>query len=412
MSNALAVAAVTATLRHLIEESLAGDQPAPVGDAVVTTLRPEQLARQGQLDSMRGINIYLYGVTPNHAIDLTDLPTRDGDGRLTRTPKAAFDLHYLISCHGADAALEPQRLLARAILALSVTPVLTQPVVEAMIRRFADDPDLGFLDATDLKQQEVVKLAPITLSLEELSRLWGVLGTPYLLSVTYAATVVVLEPHLVPRPVLLVRHPVVAAGPLQPSRLRGVAPEVTGPVESGSRLVLDGIRLLGGRGDVTTQIRIGPARLTPEPDSTDDRVTVLLGDEVPAGVHAVQAVQQRTAGPGGPRVVGRSDALPVVVRPRVTVTVPDTDPATVHVTVAPPVRPGQDAVVILDRLDEGVPHALQFPLPRGDTAQTQVDLRRQDVPDGRWRVQIRVDGVDSVPTLIEDTYLGPELVLP
>lgn len=410
MSNALAVAAVTATLRHLLEEALTGGQPGPVGAAAVTTLCPGDLARQGQADATRGINVFLYQVTPNHAWNLTDLPTRDGDGRLTRTPVAALDLHYLISCHGADAALEPQRLLARAVLALTTTPVLTAPVLTAMVERFTGDPDLGFLRETDLQRQpELVKLAPTPLSLEDMSRLWGVLGTPYLLSMTYVATVVLMRPRLVPRPVLPVLHPVVEAGALQPARLRRLTPETAGPVEAGTRLVLTGVRLLGG-GAETTEVRVGPARLVPERGSTGERVTVLLDEDVPAGVHAVQAVHRRdTGGAAGARVVGRSDALPVVLRPRVAVAGVGAD--TVRLAVAPPVRPGQDAALILERLDGGGPGVLEFPLPDRAAAQAEVELRRSDVPDGRWRVQARVDGVGSLPTPLGDTYLGPELVL-
>jgi hypothetical protein len=410
MSNALAVAAVTATLRHLLEQSLGGDQPGPVGGAVVTTLPPEDLARRGQVDGIRGINVFLYQVTPNHAWNLTDLPTRDSEGRLTRTPVAALDLHYLISFHGADATLEPQRLLARAILALTVTPMLTKAKLASMVERFSADTDLGFLTATDLRwQPELVKLAPTTLTLEEMSRLWSVLGTPYMLSVTYAATVALIQPRLTPRPVLPVRHPVVAVGSAAPPRLGRLAPDVAGPVEAGTRLVLDGARLLGGGNGVTTHVRVGPARLQPEPGSTDGRVTVLLGEDVSTGVHAVQVVQQSTAGPGGARVLGRSDTLPVVVRPRITVAVDD---ETVRLTLAPPVHPGQDAVVTLERLDEGAPHLLEFPVPASTAMQDSVALRRADVPDGRWRVQIRVDGVSSLPTRSGDTYLGPEVVLP
>ena len=44
------------------------------------------------------------GRTPNHAWNLTDLPTRRGDGSLTRRPVAAIDLHYLITAYGDDGA--------------------------------------------------------------------------------------------------------------------------------------------------------------------------------------------------------------------------------------------------------------------------------------------------------------------
>lgn len=414
MSNALAVAAVTATLRTLLEESLGGDQPGSVGQAVVTTLRPDEIVRQGGPEAPKGINVFLYQVAPNHAWNLTDLPTRDAAGRLVHTPLAAIDLHYLISCYGADAALESHRLLARALLALAVTPVLTRDVIAAMVQRFSNDPDLGLMTRADLGQQpELVKLAPTVLSLEEMSRLWGVLGTPYILSVTYVATVVLLQPRLVPRLVLPVRRPVIGVAPMRPMRLTQMKTGSVGePVVTGTRLTLVGTHLLGGGEAGQYIVQVGPVQLAPLPDSTDERVNVQISEEVPAGVHSIQTIQRRGEGtPAGPRVTRRSDALPVVVRP--VVAVRDVSASTIRLTLTPPVRPGQDATVTIDRLDAAAPppRVLEFPVPVGDTPLTEVELERAGIPGGRWRVQVRVDGVDSLPALTGETYLGPELVL-
>ena len=127
MSNTLAIAAVTSTMRHVLHEALGGAQPGPVGGADVTTYRPAQLSDADTVgNAASGLNVYLYQVTPNHAWNLTDLPTRHGDGSLARRPVAALDLHYLVTAYGDEEALEPQRLLARAALALASTPVLHQ----------------------------------------------------------------------------------------------------------------------------------------------------------------------------------------------------------------------------------------------------------------------------------------------
>ena len=184
------------------------------------------------------------------------------------------------------------------------------------------------------------------------------------------------------------------------------------PVVTGTRLTLAGTHLIGGGEAGQYSIQIGPVRLAPLPDSTDERVNVVISKEVPAGVHAIQVIQQRGEGtPAGPRVTRRSDALPVVVRPAVAVR--DVDADTIFLTLTPPVRQGQDATVTIDRLDDPAPppHVLEFQVPVGDTPLTEVELERTGIPVGRWRVQVRVDGVDSLPTLTGETYLGPELVL-
>ena len=105
MSNHLAVATVTGTLRTVITDAVAA-----VPGAAVTMQRPDgAAANQGA-----GINIFLYQVTPNAAYRNADLPTRRSDGELLQRPQAALVLHYLLSFFGDDGKLEPQRLLGAA----------------------------------------------------------------------------------------------------------------------------------------------------------------------------------------------------------------------------------------------------------------------------------------------------------
>ena len=415
MSNALAIAAVTSTLRYLLEQALGGSQPGPVGSAAVTTLRPEQLADADAVGSdARGINVYLYRVTPNHAWNLTDLPTRRPDGTLASRPMAALDLHYLVTCYGDDVTLDPQRLLGRAALALAVTPVLGRDLVGLAIEEYRHDTDTAFLADADLAGQvELVKLSPTVLSLEDLSRLWGVLGTPYLLSVTYTATVVLLEAELTPAGVLPVRRPVVSVAPIAPPRLAGVDTEPPGAaIGTGSVLRLRGSGLLGR----LTAVQVGPAQLGPGPLARPDLLTVTVQDTVPAGVHAVQVVL-RAPGPGAGaagRVTARSNSLPVLVRPAVSVTA--TSPTRVTLSVTPPLFAGQQATVTLSPLP-GSPTAetrsfTLTPVAAGAPPSPTVVLARSDVPDGAWLVRISVDGAESLPELDGDTYGAPALRLP
>jgi hypothetical protein len=41
-----------------------------------------------------------------------------------------------------------------------------------------------------------------------------------------------------------------------------------------------------------------------------------------------------------------------------------------------------------------------------------VVLPRSDVPDGSWLLSLQVDGAQSVPELVGDTYGAPALTLP
>ena len=82
MSNSLAVAAVTSSLRYVLERAQDAPHAGKVGGATVTTLHPSSLTTS-DLAGAAGINVFCFLATPNHAWNLNDLPTRRSDGSLT-----------------------------------------------------------------------------------------------------------------------------------------------------------------------------------------------------------------------------------------------------------------------------------------------------------------------------------------
>ncbi|WP_418276930.1 DUF4255 domain-containing protein [Isoptericola jiangsuensis] len=419
MSNTHAIAAVTSTVRYVLQRALE-EEPDPVPGHKVTTLRPAQVADLGSDDNpARGLNVFLYQVTPNHAWNLTDLPTRHGDGSLARRPLAALDLHYLVTAYGDDAALEPQRMIARAGLALATTPVLTKDVVEDAIAVFGAQTPTAFLDRADLAgQPEAVKLSPTPLSLEEMARLWGVLGTPYLLSQAFTATVVLLEAAVPVRRSLPVATPVVDVRTYAAVEVTGVEVVGGGAAATGATVVLTG----AGLASAHTVVVVARQRLRPDPGSTSAHLTVTLPPEVPAGVHALRVCHLRPAdaSSGAPeRVLARSDAVPLLVVPTVgTVT---TTAAQVRVAVVPPLVEGQRATVTFGRLvdagdDPDVPPPLVAatfaPVAGPDAPLARLDVPRERLTPGTWLVRVSVDGADSLPTLGgSGTYDAPVVTI-
>ncbi|WP_282004265.1 DUF4255 domain-containing protein [Propioniciclava sinopodophylli] len=414
MSNTLALAAVTSTIRYILERALAATHPGPVGSASVRTLRLDQLTT-GDLTGTPGLNVLLYQVTPNHAGNLTDLPTRDTTGAIARRPNAALDLHYLITAFGDEASLEGQRLMARAIVALAAAPVLTRDVIVAARTAHQALAETAFLSASNLEDQaELVKLSPVPLSLEDHTRLWGLFHeAPFQLSVAYRATVVLLEADVPTRTPKPVRTPVLTVTP-------GLAPVLTSldaapgvAPASGVDLTLHGSGLL--RGPTTpTEVRVGTAPLTPWPSSTPTELHITLTDAVAAGIQAVRVSHVRPSpGPGGPpdRTLASSNALPVVVHPQVQVQT--VDPDNVTFTLHPPLFAGQRAVLRLDPLPSGGdPLALAIdPVPPGGPPRPNVTVARTLIPNGAWLVRIETDGVGSIPEQTGDEYTGPRLDL-
>jgi hypothetical protein len=418
VSNSLAIAAATSALRYVLDTALGAGLPGSVGGAQVTTLRPDRIGAD-DLARVPGINVFLYLVTPNAAWRARALPSLSADGAPLRRPVTALDLHYLITCHGQDSALEAERLLGRAVNALTVTPVLGPDVVAAAVRAYGEADETAFLKNTDLADQvESVRLSPAALSADELWKLWSVFPqTPYLLSMGCTAGVVVLTGETASRTALPVAQRAISVGASGAPLLRSV---VTDPpdraVLTGTLLALRGERLLGP----TTHVRIGPARLAAGPGATPNGLTVTVDAQVPAGMHAVQVLHLAPSvvpgPPPSPRVIAASNSLPVVVRP--TVVGVTAEPTGIVLALAPPLFSGQHATVSLLSLDgdaEDARDELSFALPPigpDGPPQPSVTVPRGAVPDGRWLVRVRVDGVDSLPEQADGTYQSPAITLP
>ncbi|HLF26602.1 MAG TPA: DUF4255 domain-containing protein [Anaerolineae bacterium] len=259
MSNFLGVATVTATLSQVLQAAVQSDVPG----ATVKTLRPDGLA---DLTQEKGINVYLYRVSPNAAWRNADLPTRRVDGTLAQRPQSALDLHYLLSFFGDEAQLEPQRLLGSALTALHAQPILARE----RIRQTISNQVFSYLGDSDLADQvELVRFTPVPLSLEELSKLWSAFyQIPYALSTAYQASVVLLEAEATPQPALPVRTPQVTA---TPQLLIPIEPAAARPT-----LVTAGVENVQGTGNAP---RSATVKLQVDPSvGKSQRATLLLNE--------------------------------------------------------------------------------------------------------------------------------------
>ncbi len=415
MSNFLAIATVTATIGQILSEAVAASVPGAVGEAKVFTGPPEA-PRTGP-GAKKGINLYLYQVTPNAAWRNADLPTRGGDGRLSGRPQAAIDLNYLLTFYGDSKDLEPERLMGIAVRTLHEQPVLTREAVRHAVQKAEDDDPATFLKSSDLAEQvELVKLSPLPLNLEELSKLWSVLlQVPYQLSVAYQGTVVLIESELTPATPLPVRARGVYVLPFrQPTveRVESAAGEGE-PILWNTVLRVSGRQL---RAPATT-VRLGPGPPV-EPGTVRDReLTVDLEPlGLAAGVQSVQVVQPVLMGdPPVPHLGVESNLTPFVLRPAITAPVTTAAGAkagTVDVTVAvkPPIGKRQVVRLLLNELAVPAgrpPRAYAFEAPSRDTegAPDTVDslaVTTAGIEDGTYLVRVSVDGAVSAPAPDDD----------
>src|SRR5260370_8840584 len=105
MSNYLAIATATATLRSLLQNAV----PPNVPGVSVNTTRPHAEVNDNPPTE---ITIYLFQVTPNAAFRNADLPTRRAGEALVQRPTAALDLHYMLTFYGNQHHLKPRRWYA------------------------------------------------------------------------------------------------------------------------------------------------------------------------------------------------------------------------------------------------------------------------------------------------------------
>jgi hypothetical protein len=425
VSNFLAVAAATATLRQIVDDAVRDD----VDGATVTTLRPN--APSNLLPSP-GVNLYLYQVTPNVAWRNADVPTRRPGGDLVQQPRVAIDLHYLLTFYGDDAALEPQRLLGSAVRSLHEQPVLARRKIRSVIdAAIAGDPQ-HYLATADLDADvELVKFTPLSLNLEELSKLWSVFfQTAYSLSIAYQGTVVLIESSRAAKPSLPVREPGIYVVPLGQPRIHEVASDA--PPNGDPRITLADTLVVRGVAlkRQPTRLRISAVLVQPAAsDVTDTAIRLPLAPvtALRAGVQTVQVVHDVLMGqpaPGAPHRGVESNVAAFVLHPIIAAPVVsngaatevDGQPlvidgvqqrsATVTVGLTPAVGRAQRASLHLyeaNAPDNRPPRAYSFSAPANnglldpDQADTpSIDFAVRAVFPGVYLVRVQVDGAESL----------------
>jgi hypothetical protein len=395
VSSSLAIAAVTATLRALLDKRLNAPAAAdPSSDAllagtVVTTRPPDEA--QGRSDAKQ-LNLFLYRASLDGALR--------NNGAM---PPLPLTLHYLVTPYvrddQQDSTYLSERLLGRAMSILHDHPVLGPAEIEAA------------LPGNDLHRQvERVRVVPETLSAEELSKLWACFQAKFRVSACYQVAAVLIDsvrPTPAPLPVLsrgaddrgpltsARRAPVLAAARApEPLRAARLGDELTltgeGLDEPGLRVRIEGVHLAA------------PLELEPLPGVQPGllRVRLRAAAEDPdalvrwaPGLYTAALVVQR---PGLP--VWTSSGAMFALCASVTVAPLVAAPGDVALTLAvtPRLRAGQRVRVLFGER-ELEPQAIVTP---ADPAQpSSVQCLVPGVAAGAYRVRLRVDGVDSLPVL-------------
>ena len=420
MSNALAIAAVTAVLRDLLNNGvIAHDLAANVGVVKVTSKPPDAISA-GPNEAAQ-LNLFLYQVTPNQGWRNTGLPSRDPSGARLTNPPLALDLHYLLMAYGGDDFVA-EILLGYGMQVLHETPVLTRDAIRAAlapqspVTGGALPPALQALTASDLADQvEMLKIVPETLSVEELSKLWAAFQTHYRTTAAYRVSVVLIESARSTRSALPVLKHKVYALPMERPTINQVSSAVIPPADPRitptSTLQIQGAGLKGP----ITRVHLGEAFVPDVALAVSDTlisfplsaITVLR-----SGVQSVQVVHQVLMGepdPGTPHAGIESNVAAFVLHP--TLTVPATVTAAskeISVSFTPPVGRTQRVTLFLYEFsapDDRPARAYSFPAPKDNgisgpaTETASITFAFDGVTPGDYLVYVQVDGAESLLAL-------------
>ena len=413
MSNALAIAAVTSTIRFLLDNAVQAD-PALTG-AIVTSKPPDKARGT---NTGRQLNIFMYQSQPNAAFRNNEIPQLAKRGESGTVP-LALNLFYLLTAYGEeqrdDEEVVGHHLLGRAMSKLHDHPLLG-----------ADEIRNAYV-GNDLYQQiERVRITLEHTTIDEISKLCTAFQTPYRLSSFYHVAVVLIDSGRELRSPL----PVLTRGPND----RGVEshPSLIPPYPAIDELVLpvkqNAIRLSetliikGHDLDGVTGIHLSnphlpaPRILTPEPGATASEITVVIPKqpggqvggaaagqtpELVAGIYSVAVTVRRVDEPAD----RTTNEAPLLLAPRITSPIASQSFArdaagnvTITLTCEPRALPEQRVSLLIgDRAIAANPHP---------TLTDSLSFTLTNAVPGKYFVRLRVDGVDSL--LIDQSATLPK----
>jgi hypothetical protein len=453
MSTALAIAAVTAVLKDLLNNGLIDHNvSASVGEVTVSALPPDRIdALDAELSKSR-LNLFLYQVTPNVGWRNVGLPSHNGRGERVNNPPLALDLHYLLTSYGAE-EFHGEILLGYGMQLLHETPVLTREAIRISLAPPTPvvgggglPPAMQALFTSDLAEQvEQIKIIPEALNTEELSNLWPAFQAKYRPTAAYQVSVVLIESRRSTRPALPVQarrvrvipfqHPVIdqfksqanAGGPIMENQ----------PILAGFNLVIAGRQLRGE----DTLVKVGGIEVKPaDGDVTESQIIVPIPGGLQAGVQGVQVIQRTLLGsPPTPHRGFESNVAAFVLNPHLVEPIglanlqgtgTELRSARVDLTVDPAVGDTQRVVLFLNELiplesppgpEESKAQAYSFsapsriplspPSPPGPSQIISIPI--SGVEAGDYLVRIQVDGAESpLGTDAEGRYNSPMVTIP
>ncbi|SLN59945.1 hypothetical protein ROA7450_03105 [Roseovarius albus] len=432
MSNALALASVTAVLMDRLNDGLSNANLDAMGLISVTAQPPDRITDEDS-DNTNRLNIYMWNASRNTGWANERLPARNTEGARLDSPYLALDMQFILTATG-DMDLNAEILLGYGMQVLHEMPVLTREVIRTSLGGVTPPVDASLLPpalqailASDLADQfEQIRITPAQadpdhpLKLEGLSNLWSAFSAPLRASALYHVSCVLIESRTPVRSAL----PVLTLGG-RTSQLRsptitrisrlaggaGTARDLTGSIDPGAWIAIEGSALAAD----LMRIRLGDRILAVVPaNASNARVDVQLPTDIRAGLTLLQIEHLFTPeGGGANRLWEMSNAWPLVVNPQLAGHVVNGAQAsgrfsgTVAATMSHPVGADQVAALLFNPIAGSITDAFSVRCRSRATDGMNVIADLSDIPADNYLIRVEIGGAASALTMGAMGFDGP-----
>ena len=398
MSNSLAIAAVTATLRNLLHAGITTESD--LADASIT-MQPLDRARTSESNANQ-LNLFLYHVVPSPTWRNQPMPGGPRSGE-TGFPALGLNLYYLITAFGRDNDIQKpssHELMGRAMSVLNDHPVLSTDEIKASL----PDNDLW-------AQMERVRITLQPFAIEEIAKLWTGFQTQYRLSVAYEAAVVLIDSSRQTRTPL----PVLARGAgdtgyMAQGNVQSPYPSIVSITMAsgqatatlGDTVLISGLLLTGDKVIVQfSNVRLAAAISVTATSISDQQISVTIPNKPTAWAAGTYTVSVTIHAAGQPDRA--TNELTLAIAPKITTKLPVTMPLNksglaVKLACSPNIFPGQRASLLINNLE--------YVAPAVSSNTSQLSFAVASLTAGSYFIRLRVDGVDS--QVIDRTVTPPQ----
>ena len=293
MSNGLAIAAVTAIFKNLLEDGLVQNVAlSSMGNVLVTTLPPDQISIG--VDGQPQLNLFLYQVSQDRNADLgkSDRSVYRQTEIEDALSPLAVNLHYVLTAYG-NKDFQTEILLGYAMHLLRQTPVLDNAKIRTALNHIATINRSGLLSqAIELisiealtEQLDRVKIAPNLFDAEQMSKVWSLFQGSYRPSITYEVSMVFSRHRKQSAALASIEET-----PNQPQIEKIVPRFKNSEIVVGSTLIIYGKNLIG---DVT-RLRLNEGESLLEPQIVEyNRILFKLPQNLQPGIQKIRVVHRQ-----------------------------------------------------------------------------------------------------------------------